>query len=228
MGMIKLAAGVLLAATAVSGAQATITTLSENFEDVPGLGAAGWVYTNNSASPFINWFGGNQGVFGAQAGSAGSYVAASFLSSGDTFGTIDNWLISPEFDLAGFTTLSFWTRASDAGFFDKLEVRFSSGPGSDVAGFSTLLTTIGSDSSATYPARDWTPFSLGLPSATTGRVAFRYVNADASSADYIGIDTVSVTAVPEPVSAALAVLALGMAAGASRRRPQKLLPTPTT
>ena len=108
-------------------------------------------------------------------------------------------------DLSGTTVLSFFTRTdATPGFNDLLEVRFSSGSGTDLAGFTTLLATIGGD--AGYPA-DWTQFSATLDASGSGRFAFRYFGP-ADTLNYVGLDTVSVvTAVPEPAS--WLMLALG-------------------
>ena len=67
------------------------------FDNFAGLQAAGWVFTNNSSNAGLPWFAGNSGVFGAQAGAAGSHAAASFLSTNSDTDTIDNRLIIPVF-----------------------------------------------------------------------------------------------------------------------------------
>lgn len=176
--------------------------LNENFNNGP----ANWVLVNNSNAPGLAWFQGNPGVFAAQQGPADSYFGANYLSAAFGTGTIDNWLITPELALGGATRLSFFTRSNtQPGFNDMLEVRFSSGAGTDPSGFSTLLTTIGGPSA--YPG-SWQQFNADLTVSGTGRFAFRYLG-DAATANYIGIDTVSVTAVPEP--AAWIMLGLGLA-----------------
>lgn len=223
MRVVKVGVG-LLAAGLMAGAQADVVTMSQGFDDFGSLQAAGWVFTNNSANANLAWFAGNTGIFSAQAGAAGSYAAANFNSTNSATGTIDNWLISPMFALGSSPTLSFYTQGADEGFFDKLEVRYSSGASSAVASFTTLLTTIGDGVSQQYPANGWTHYSLTLPTDAAGRIAFRYVSSDASNADYIGIDTVSATAaavtapVPEPGTFALMALGLAGIAGAARRR----------
>jgi hypothetical protein len=58
-----------------------------------------------------------------------------------------------------------------------------------------------------YPG-SWQQFSADLVLNGSGRFAFRYLG-DAAAANYIGIDTVSVTAVPEP--SAWIMLGLGLA-----------------
>lgn len=205
-----------LAATLTAGAHASVTTLSEDFENFAGLTASDWVLTNNSVPAGQPWFAGNSGIFSAQAGTPGSYAAANFLSADNGAGTIDNWLISAEFSLLGGATLDFYTRGADNGYFDKLEVRFGSGTSSNVANFTTLLATIGDGVATKYPT-GWTEYTLSLPTAVTGRVAFRYLG-DASMADYIGIDSVVVTALAVPEPGSLALVAAAFAAAASARR----------
>ena len=200
------AAACALAALAAPAAQAAGTViLTQNFDNVGALG--NWVMTNNSVPPGQAWFQGNAGIFDAQAGAADSYIAASYLSAAQGAGNIDNWLITPELTLGGPTHLSFYTRSQTIpGFNDMLEVRFSAGAGTDTSGFSTLLTTIGGPSA--YPG-SWQQFTADLMLSGSGRFAFRYLG-DAAAANYIGIDTVSVSAVPEP--SAWIMLGLGLAA----------------
>ena len=109
-----------------------------------------------------------------------------------------------------------------------LEVRYSSGASSAVSTFTTLLATIGDGFSQQYPTGGWAHYSLTLPTDVAGRIGFRYLSPDASNADYIGIDTVSASAlsvttpVPEPGTLALTTLALAGVARATRRRKQNV------
>jgi hypothetical protein len=212
----KLAA-LLLAAGLAAQAQAA-DLLNEGFDSIAALGSAGWVFTNTSAPAGLGWFQGNAGIFTAQAGAADAYIAANFNSSASATGTVDNWLISPVLSLGAGATLSFYTRASDADFLDALEVRFSAGPDAALSGFSLLLATVGSTTAATYPVGSWRAVTVQLPSLDAGRFAFHYTVPNALDASYIGIDSVTVTAVPEPAPALL--LGLGVAALCLARRQQ--------
>eukprot|EP01034_Spumella_vulgaris_P027849 gene27849-34629_t len=181
-----------LLATAAPQAQADITVLSTGFDDIGALG--GWLFVNQSNPAGSLWFQGNGGIFPAQAGAGNAYIAANFLSASQGSGTIDNWLITPELSLPGTATLSFYTRsAATPGFSDHLEVRYSTG-GSAISDFSNVLLTLGGG--GPYPA-DWRQYSLTADAGSTVRFAFRYTGP-AANADYIGLDTVLVNAVPEP------------------------------
>ncbi len=213
-----------LALLAAASSSQAVTVLSEGFDDVNTLAASGWVQVNNSAAPVTTgWFQGNSGVFPAFSGAADSYVAANFLSTSTTNGAISNWLILPAITLDSTSVLSFMARLGGEGFTDTLEVRFSpngsstnvGSTGTSVGDFSILL---GSYSGNTANGWEALSYSLwGLTTPTTGRLAFRYVSSDASLANYIGIDSVSVTAaVPEP--SAYLLMALGVAGLVLRRR----------
>lgn len=215
MKVLRVAAA-MLTASVMTAAQAD-ASFSEGFDDITALGAAGWVFSNASSPAGLAWFQGNVGVFDAAEGAAASYAAANFNSTSSATGSVDNWLISPELSLAPGSTLSFYTRASDAGFLDLLEIRFSSGSGTDIAGFTTLLGSVGSAGSASYPTEGWIAVTLTLPSVSSGRFAFHYAVPNALDASYIGIDSVSVSAVPETSTALMLALGLG-AVGVARAR----------
>jgi hypothetical protein len=218
-------------------AHSSVLVFSEGFDDVTTLAGAGWA-TNNLSSPLgtTGYFQGNPVVFPAQSGAPDSYIGANFENATNV-GTISDWLITPMLLLHDGDFLSFYTRTTTPGvpvFPDRLEVRFS-GNGSStnvgstatsVGDFAALLLTINPTLTTTgYPSQ-WTQYVLtlsGLGAPTNGRFAFRYfvTNAgpNAPNADYIGIDNLTVTAIPEPVTSLLtAVGIVGFVLRKSRRR----------
>jgi hypothetical protein len=200
-------AALSLAALGATVARAAgVEVLNEGFDDVAGL--SGWAQVNHSIPAGNAWFQGNPGLFPAQSGAPDAYAAVNFLSAQNGSGSVDNWLITPVLNLSGTTVLSFYTR-HDAlpGFNDLLEVRYAAGTGTDMADFTTLLTTVGG--TAGYPT-DWQQITATVTNNGNGRFAFRYLG-QADTLNYVGLDSVSVvTAVPEPVHWMMLALGLGM------------------
>lgn len=202
---------VALALCAGFGAQAQVV-LAQGFDNVAGLTGAGWLLVNTSPSPGPTWFQGNAGIFASASGAANSYAAANFLGTTATSGPVSNWMITPQLQLDATSMVSFVVRAAGNGFLDRVDVlRSSTGtaPGDFVL--------IGSYSSSTD--NGWVSQSYGanLIAATASYVAFRYVVTDVATAgDYLGIDNVSITAVPEPTTTLL--LGIGVAGLLARRR----------
>ncbi|NVD69609.1 PEP-CTERM sorting domain-containing protein [Duganella sp. BJB1802] len=202
--------------------------LSEGFNDISTLGASGWVMTNNSgAVGSTNWFQGQDFAFPAAAGASNSYIAANFNNA--VFGgAVSNWLITPEVAMTNGEQLNFSLRLLGEGAVDTVQVYYSTAGASSNVG-STATSTGDFRLLGTYSASadtGWTNNTLalsGLSGATTGRYAFRYLVDDTSvNGDYIGIDSVNISAVPEPTTALMLLLGLGVVAF-SRKKQLRLL-----
>lgn len=206
MSLKRVAAAVLVAGASMA---ASAQALNEGFDDVAGLGAAGWVQLSNGSAAGDGWFQGNEGIFPAAAGAANSYAAANWVSSA---GSVSDWLMTPALNLPLGGTVDFSLRLLGEGYLDTVQVYTSnSGAGTDPAAF-TLLASYGARADTS-----WLSLTLALP-AMDGRIAFRYLIGDTEiDGNYVGLDSLSVTGVvPEPASALL--LALGGAALLLRRR----------
>ena len=236
---IQFIAVVALAGIAANSVSAQV--LQEDFANVPGLAKAGWVFQNNSdPQPATNgdWAQGDTSVFYDRTSVDNSYISASYQSVGEPGGTISNWLLTPTIPLANGDKIQFYTRTVDAlAFPDRLETRLSlSGNSSNVGttaasvgDFTDLLLTINpnlQNGSANYPTT-FTQFDItlsGLPAgAALGRIGFRYFVPDAgtfgTNGNYIGLDSLTVTAVPEPGAAwILGIGSCALGAGLRRRR----------
>ncbi|RQP25682.1 choice-of-anchor J family PEP-CTERM protein [Piscinibacter terrae] len=213
MKIAKISAALALAGLA-STSQA-VNLLSEGFDDVSTLSGSGWVLANvSSPSSGTPWFqGDNTTAFSSQSGAANSYIASNYLAA-PPGGFIDNFLITPYFSLASDVTLTFYARgdgSAGAGFSDTFAVL----AGSTALGGSEMVTEVLAPTVATVDG--WTQYTVtlsGVGGGGVGRFAFEYFGS-ADTSNYMGIDTVAV-AVPEPETYAL--MALGLAALALRRR----------
>lgn len=208
---LTLFASAALTLSASAHADTPPTSLTEGFDDISSL--SGWVI--NNANGGQSWFQGNDGIFAAQAGADNSYAAANFLSGASGTGAIDNWLITPELTLSGTTRITFYTRTADAGFDDNLGVLFGAGNGTDIGGFKTSLLSI---DAAAYPG-DWTRYTAEFTGTGTGRFAFHYTG-NTNTSDYIGLDSVTISAVPEPstwLMLGMGLAGVGFMARRSRR-----------
>lgn len=195
-----------VAAAFASSAQAQSVLISESFNNVSTLASSGWVLSNlSTAGGTTGWFQGNPDIFAAQSGASTAYIAANF-NNAPVGGTIANWLISPTFSTAVAGTVSFYVRAAtDTGFFDSLAFGLGGSASSATTSFTNLI-------SVSPVAGAWTRYTVsfaGQGAGAVGRFAFEYFGA-ADTSNYIGIDSFSVSAVPEPA----AWLSLGLGLGA--------------
>lgn len=206
-------------AFAVSAYADPAPLIDEGFDyldPITSLTSGGWLLINQS-TPIgsTNWAQGDASIFAAQTGGpvAGdaAYLSANF-NNGVPDGSISNWLITPTFstELAG--TVSFWAKAAiEEPFFDKLRVGFSDGS-TDTLDFSL--------SKAITVTGDWAQYSFSYASGgvgSFGRFAIDYTGW-ANNANYVGVDTLTVTPVPEPSTWAMFGLGLAGLVVYSRRR----------
>jgi hypothetical protein len=200
-----------LCAALLALAGAAHANIIEGFDDIGSLAAKGFILRNASTPAGTNaFFQGNSRVFSAQVGAPGAYLGANYGSAA-AGGAIDDWLISPVFSTSAGGTISFYVRAAaDPGFLDSFQYGLSTG-GTGAADFILGELTVA-------PTGEWTRYSLDFAGTgaegSEGRFAIRYTGP-ADSANYIGIDTLSLP-LPEPASFAL--LGLGLAGVAASRR----------
>lgn len=196
--------------TAATTAQAELL-LQEEFNNVLALPAAGWMM-NNASTPggLTNWFQGDQNQLLAHAGDPEAYIAANFNNSMPG-GTINNWLITPEFSTATNVLISFWVRGvAEMNYMDKLAYGTSSG-GSALSDFHLGPVF-------TAPTGDWTQYYMMIDAAgagSTARFALQY-SGDADTSNYVGFDSLTITSVPEP--AGLLLLSTGLLGLLAARR----------
>lgn len=223
----------LMAAFFFAGPTIHAVDMTEGFDDIATLSSKGWVLRNLSA-PVGNssWFqGNNEDVFDAQAGPPSSYLAANYFNTASS-GTISNWAITPTNIYRNGDTFSFWTRTETASIWaDRLEVRLSTNGASDNVGntalsvgdFTIKLLDINPTLLPSGYPDVWTQYVItlsGLDVPTSGRIAFRYFVTNGGeqgpNSNYIGIDTLRITTVPEPSTYVLGLVAMMVSGMAGR------------
>ncbi len=203
---------IALACLAAGASAQAITLIDEGFNSFAALSGAGWVLSNQS-SPVgtTGLYQGDGTLFAAQAGAADSYVAGNFNAAA-AGGTLSAWLITPQFSTAADVTVTFYARADIiAPYFDQIAFGFSSGSSSSAA------FTLGS---ATTLSGGWTQYTGTIAAqgaGSVGRFAIAYIG-NADDANYIGIDSLTVNAVPEPSTWLMFGAGLASLAGLARRR----------
>ena len=206
---------VALAFAGFMGTAQADVLLSEDFNNVAALPGQGWVFDNQSQppGPVLTWFQGDPETFPAHQGAPNAYIASNFNAAAPG-GTLENWLITPEFSTAMNVVVSFFLRADEvAGFMDQLAFGFSEGS-ADLNAFTLAKPVV-------VPTGVWTRFTVQLSAqgpGTTGRFAFVHTG-DADLSNYVGLDTLRISAIPEPST--IMILGIGLAgATLARRRSQ--------
>ena len=188
--------------------------LSEGFDDVPALAGQGWIFSNGSVppGPVSNWFQGSTDTLSAHQGAPEAYIASNYLAA-EPGGILNNWLVTPEFSTATTVLVSFWLRAEAfEGTSDQVRFGFSDG--------SADLLDFALDTTVTAPTDAWTRYTIQIGSqgsGSTGRFGFQHFGI-ADLSNYVGLDTLTITAVPEPSTAMILGLGLAGFAAARRRR----------
>lgn len=196
-----------------AGASVQATTLiDEGFNSFAALSGAGWVVLNESAPVgSTGLFQGDGTLFAAQAGAADAYVGGNF-NAGAPGGTLSAWLITPQFSTATDIEVSFYARADIiAPYFDQIAFGFSSGSSSSAA------FTLGSATTLSGGWAQYTGTIAAQGAGSFGRFAIAYVG-NADDANYIGIDSLTVNAVPEPSTWLMFGAGMLGLAGLARRR----------
>lgn len=225
-----IAAAAVLAVAGSPALAADEVLLSEGFENLTTLFSAsgGWRSFNFSVVPFSEgWFQGSADRFAAHAGGADSFVASAYFiqqtePNGDPVGGVADGLLQTKVvSLERATRLDFWTRGVAGNVYpDSLYVGYTLGASAVLTDYLPLEINPNGNVGG-YP-EDWTKYSVTLPAqgaGKTGRFVFEYSIPDTLVAgNYVGLDSVTITAVPEPGTWLLMGLGVAALAGLARRR----------
>jgi hypothetical protein len=221
----------MLSSLAIVAVGANAQSFTESFDVNTGYGAGAsgvgtsdmtWVWQNNAVGGpgSTTWFQGNTVVFNSFAGPADGYIAANYNNSTGA-NNISTWLMSEVRTFSAGDTISFYTRTATGSIWpDRLRLALSlNGASTNAVDFSNVLVSVNEGlAQAGYP-ETWTQYSTTLTVGGTGRFAFNYNvtggGPSGNNSNFIGIDEVAYTAVPEP--ATMAALGLGVAAMIRRR-----------
>lgn len=203
----------LMLTGAMGMARADVLLLEEGFDDVAALRTQDWIFSNQSIPPgpiTEGWFQGFAPTLTSHQGAPEAYIASSYNTAG-AGGILDNWLLTPTFSFADTVTVSFFLQAE---FFPRTsdQVRFGFIDGDTILDDFLLETVV------TAPVGGWTRYTLtldGQGTGASGRFGFQHFGLTDTS-NYVGLDTLKITAVPEPSTAM--ILGLGLAGFALARR----------
>ncbi|HMO16022.1 MAG TPA: choice-of-anchor J domain-containing protein [Pirellulaceae bacterium] len=173
------------------------------------LGITGWFGHSTELTPLID----------------GQFLAANFNATTGS-NTINSFFMSPVVFFNNGDTINFFTRSASDDFPDRLRVMWSGqGNSTSIDDFDTVLLSINENLQIGGYPTDWTAFNItisGLLAPTFGRFAFNYNVTDGGpdgiNSDFIGIDLVSYTAVPEPSSGLFLLFGLAFSQIMVRRR----------
>ncbi len=238
----RLLAFAVIGSSVIGSSASAQVVFSENFNTATQttggwtLASGFWPAQNNSDNP--QPYSANGGAWGPggtlfnppDSPPNGSYFATDTTATGNTNGTVSDWLLTPVLTFHNGDIIKFATRTrSPEEGPSRLEVRISTGGAStnvgtgsaesDVGLFTLLVGTINPNLTAGAYPESWAAgqesfMVTGLSGTQTGRIAFRtsYTNGGfgGPNGDTVGLDTVSYTLAPAPEPGTLSLVAAGL------------------